>query len=404
VISLDIDVAGQQITGTTTISATATQDLSRFDLDLLGLTVSAIRVDGSAATFARDGRELQVTPAAAIAKGSTFKVDVDYRGTPMLQAVPGLPDLTSGWVWHDGGSYVLAEPDAASTWFPTNDHPSDKATYQFSITAPTDLQVAANGTLTSHEGDVWTYDESDPMASYLATVVVDRLTFTSDPGPNGVTIRNAFPTSVAAAATRSFAVQADMLAYLSTVFGPYPFPVYGAVLAPGIGGAALECQTLSLFDEDTASGGADDVILHELAHQWFGDSVSVANWSEIWLAEGFATYAEWLWSEHTGGQTAAQLAQRTYQGRQWSHPGAPGREEMFGGGVYQRGALTLQALRVTIGDDAFFGTLQDYAAAHKGGVATTADFEAAAEKHSGQDLHAFFQQWLYADAMPALPS
>ena len=347
----------------------------------------------------RDGRELEITPAAPIADGATFTTAVDYAGTPGVQSVPGAGNLREGWIWDaEGGSYVLAEPDGASTWFPGNDHPTDKATFTFAVTAPDDLQVAANGTLSSHDGSTWTYDETDPMATYLATVVVGHLTFTDDPGPDGIQLRNAFTTDVAASAAHTFVVQGDMISYLETLFGPFPFKVYGAVLAPGLGGAAMECQTLSLFD---AHDYSDDVIVHELAHQWFGDSVSVARWEDIWLNEGFATYAEWLWSEHEGRASAADIA-RQQAARHWDPPGAPGADRLFDQFVYVRGALTLQALREAIGDDAFFTTLRTYSSQRRFGLATTADFEATAEQVSGQDLRDLFQSWLYADAMPSL--
>jgi aminopeptidase N len=362
--------------------------------------VSKVTVDDAVAAFSLIDHELVITPQRGIATGATFTTTVTYGGSPAPLPVPSIPKLTSGWLWHDGGSYVLAEPDAASSWFPSNDHPKDKATFTFRVTAPSDLQVIANGTLTAHEGDTWTYDATAPMATYLATVVIDQLTFTSDPSPSGVTIRNAFPTEVAAAAEAGFANQPAMLEWFSSIFGPYPFDVYGAVLAPGIGGAALECQTLSLFDQTSYR---DTIIAHELSHQWFGDSVSIASWKDIWLNEGFATYAEWLWSEHIGEHPAAEIAANAYDARKWQPPGDPGPEGLFGPSVYVRGALTLHALRDTIGDALFFTVLQTYARRFKDKTVSTADFQAVAQEVSGKDLTAFFQSWLYDEAMPGLP-
>jgi aminopeptidase N len=399
-LTLTVDVDAQRLDGVASITATATQALSSFDLDLVGLDVAGVTVDGVPATFLRAGHELVITPARALAAGVTFTTAVTYGGSPQPSFIAGL-DVQSGWIWHDGGSYVLAEPAAAATWFPSSDHPLDKATYTFHIEAPTDLEVAANGLLVTHSNDVWTYEEKEPMATYLATVVIDDLTLTSEAGPSGITIRNALPSEVADRAAQAFARHADMLTWFAAVFGPYPFTAYGAAMAPGIGGAAMECQTMSLFDAGRPPG--EEIIAHELAHQWFGNSVSLASWRDIWLNEGFATYAEWVWEELAGRSTAAELASAVHGGGSWEPPGDPGPDNLFSPSVYQRGALTLQALRVTVGDEAFFKLLQTYTDRFRDKSASTADFVRVAEEISGRDLGPLFQTWLYDPATPPLP-
>lgn len=395
-LRLDVDVARRRIAGVATIDATATQDLSSFDLDLLGLEVRSVSVNGVDASFGRAGRELMVTPARAIAKGSRFTTAVAYDGSPTALHVPGRTNLAEGWTWTGRGSFVLAEPDAASSWFPANDHPRDKASFTFRITAPADLQVVANGTLASRTGNTWVWDERAPMATYLATVVVDRLDITAERGAS-VPIRNAFPIGTPESTRAVFARQGEMLDWFASQFGPYPFDVYGAVLVPGAGGAALEGQTLSLFD---AGQVAESTVAHELAHQWFGDSVSLRSWKDIWLNEGFATYAEWMWSEHIGEHTTAEIAANARDSRQWSPPGDPGAERLFSPSVYVRGALTLEALRVEVGDAAFFATLRAYATRFAGRAVSSAEFIAVAQEMSGKDLAALFSSWLFDAKMP----
>lgn len=399
-VDIRVEPSSGVIDATTTIVATATQSLSSFNFDLSGLVVHAVRVDGRAASSARNGDELVVRPPAIVLAGTTFTTVVAYGGRPEPRTIPGI-GLPCGWVARDGGSYVLSEPDCASTWLPANDHPRDKATFTMHVTVPADLEVAANGNLTGRdevEGGVrWTYEQAAPMATYLATVVIDQLRFTSEPGPRGITIRNAIPEGMTDAAVQDFAPQAEMLGFFSTIFGPYPFDAYGAVLAPDLGGLAIETQTLSLFDERSidGTGRAESTIAHELAHQWFGDSVSVASWRDIWLNEGFATYAEWLWSEHAHATTAAAIAadvsSRSGLDVNLSDPGL---EQLFAPAVYQKGALALQALRETLGDDAFFRVLSSYATRYRGANASIADFEAEAQQVSGVDLTDFFAAWL----------
>jgi aminopeptidase N len=308
---------------------------------------------------------------------------------------------------------VLNEPEGAQTWYPVNDHPSDKATYTFHVTVPDGVSVIANGRLVSQAptGDghsTWTYDETAPMASYLVQLAVGDFRLTSTEGPDGVLIRNAFATPLAADATIDFSRTPDMLQLFAAAFGPYPFDVYGAVVVNDRSQFALETQTLSIFDSSFVDGSVngDDVVAHELAHQWFGDNLTPSTWKDIWLNEGFATYGEWLWHEHVSGTPLKESAQAVYdQLDSKALPGDPGLEHLFDyGAVYQRGALTLQALRLTIGDEKFFTILRTYASRFAGKNVTTADFITVANEVAGLDLLDLFDAWLYREALPALPS
>ncbi len=395
--------------GVTTIEATTTQDLSRFDLDLSGMEVRSVTVDGQAAAVERFGRELVITPSAAIAEGDGFITVVSYSGRP--EPVSEGTDLFEvGWQTDGREAFVLSEPSGAATFFPANDHPTDEATYTFHVTAPSDQVVAANGILRSsddlgHGTTSWTYEARDPMATYLVQIAIGDYELVDGGEVDGVVLRHAFHRSLAAGARVATERTAEMIRVLSEVYGPFPFEAYGVLAVDEGLGVSLETQTLTLIGSDIASAGraADIVLVHELAHQWVGDAVSLSSWKDIWLNEGFATYAEWLFSERTGGLSAAQWARR-YAGVDEfdAPPGDPGPQELFTGTVYIRGGMTLQALRERVGDDDFFALLRTWVEEHSVGSASTADFVALAERVSGEQLDDLFQAWLYADHLPAL--
>jgi aminopeptidase N len=414
-LQLDLDVAAGSIrTADATIDAIATQDLSSFNFDYRGPTIDAIAVNGAPATWERDSGELTITPVAPIANGETFQVDVRYHGKPD----GGADRFDRGW-WATGDAvFTVGEPAGSDVWYPVNGHPLDKATYTLVITVPEPYDVVANGRLASlaradgiagqPSTRTYTWENDEPTASYLVTFHAADLDITTGEGPRDITLIDAFPPELSAREEQIFALAPDMLDVFRKRFGPYPFPVLGhTVFADTEFNAALETQGMISYD---ASAVRETTVAHEIAHQWFGDSVSLARWQDIWLNEGFARYGEVLWAEAAHGEDAAnaivrrQMVQLAMASRMAGSAGVligdPGPDHLFSEAVYSGGALLLHDLRERLGDDDFFRVLRQWASRHRYGNATTADFVALAEEISGQDLGGFFDDWLYTPWTP----
>jgi aminopeptidase N len=391
------------VDATVAVTAKATQHLSRFNLDFRGPKISKVVVNGEPAAFGRKGQELTVTPTASLPAGTTFTAVVTYSGRPGPVRNNSLG--TYGWVPTKDGAVVVAEPDGAPTWLPVNDHPSDKATYSYRLTVPSNLQALANGRPgpTTREGKTTTYQwsEESPMAPYLATVAIGRFDVRRGTVGNVPVITAVDPSfKKSAAALQKTTIKA--VAWESKVFGPYPFATTGGIVDDPKLDYALETQERPVY---AGFAPDDDFIVHELAHQWFGDSVSLKSWPDIWLNEGFATYAEWLWHERGKKDSAKKIFKRYYRQPSRSPifnppPGKPGRRDLFSFSVYIRGAMCLQALRGKVGDKAFFQILKTWASTRRGKNATTADFVAHAEKVSHKQLDGLFKAWLYAKGKP----
>jgi aminopeptidase N len=411
-LRLSYQPATDTLSGTTTLTARATQGLTSFDLDF-ALPVSRVTVDGRPAAFAASGeQELVVTPSRTIPRGRTLTVAVTYSGVPSSVQRYGF----TSWMRTPDGGVAANEPESAWWWFPSNDHPADKATYDVDVKVPQGDQAISNGLLLSQTTrGGWTdfhWRQERPQATYLATLAVGHFDVTHSRSAAGVPVLNAYSPDLdpatAANARASVERTGEIVDFLSGYFGPYPFDSAGGYVPNVTAGFALETQTRVFYSPKFFTKGPNtSVVAHELAHQWYGDSVSLERWSDIWLNEGFAGYAEWLWAEHEHTGTPQQLARAVYDAHPASDPfwtvkpGDPGAANQFDDAVYDRGALAIQALRDTIGDHAFLALLRAWPTQHRYGNGTIAEFEALAEHLSGKDLGAFFTTWLYTTAKPA---
>ncbi|CAN5287942.1 M1 family metallopeptidase [soil metagenome] len=410
----DLDLRYRPVTnrldGVAMITATSTQVLERFSLDLSRLRVSRVRIEGQrGARFTQTTHKLTITPARPLPAGAAFTVVIDYAGSPMPRASRW---GTVGWEELADGVIVAAQPSGAPTWFPCNDVVSDKAGYSIRVSTDPAYTVICNGVLEEHRvisgQGVWRYQQLQPTATYLATVQIGRYATTAADW-DGVPGVLAYPKVIEARVFADFGRLGQMMALFQRLFGEYPFDGYAIVVTPDVLEIPLEAQALAIFGSNHADGdgGSERLVAHELAHQWFGNSVGLAGWKHIWLNEGFACYSEWLWSEERGGMSADGLARqfrRDLSGRALDITvGDPGPDLMFDDRVYKRGALTLHALRRTIGDEAFFGLLAAWVREHRYGTVTTDDFRALAGTFSDKPLDRLFDGWLFSTSLPRLP-
>lgn len=411
------------------IHAVATQNLSRFNLDFQGLKVRQVTVDGRIAHWERRlDHELIITPRRGLPAGREFTVWVRYDGVPRTLFFDS--DLAAGFIHTDDGAVIAGQPEVAANWFPVNDHPLDKASYTFIVTVPKGLEVVATGRLmdrwTRGPSTTWVWQANEPLAPYLATATIGQFRVRSyrtragtrmwdavDPDLYGEPSDPKDPDSASLGhyVDHGLALQERMMKFLGRRFGSYPFSTGGG-LADDDDELffALETQTRSIYSKYffIDAFNAEAVVVHEVAHQWFGDHVALARWQDIWLNEGPATYAEWLWSNRRGFGSEDEIFAFWYDVFPADDPfwqlqiGDPGPAALFDFAVYIRGGMTLHALRREIGNQRFFNLLRRWQSKRAGGHGTTPQFIRLAERIAGRQLDDFFQTWLFEPGRPAL--
>ncbi|MEU7061504.1 M1 family metallopeptidase [Streptomyces sp. NPDC046197] len=413
-LTLDYRPGPNRLAGTARLNAIAGRAaLNEFHLNLADFRVGRVKVDGRAPHYAHRGGRLRIRPSKPIRAGAAFTVEVHWSGNPKPVSSPwgGI-----GWEELEDGALVASQPVGAPSWYPCNDRPADKASYQISVTTPSAYAVVAGGRLltrtTKASTTTWVYEQPAPTSSYLVGLSIGRYqtVLLGDPGEGGVPQYGHVPAPLLHRFSRDFARQPAMMALFQELFGPYPFGEYAVVVTEEELDVPVEAQGLSLFGANHVDGASsfERLVAHELAHQWFGNSVSIADWRHIWLNEGFAKYAEWLWSERSGGPAAAQLAAAAHR-KLSSLPedlrlSDPGRKRMFDDRLYERGGLVLHAVRCALGDEAFFRMLRSWAGVHRGGTVTTGTFTAHAARFAGRPLDDLFAAWVEETALPPLPT
>ena len=343
--------------------------------------------------------------------GATFEVKIAYAGQPGELSYAG----ESNWLHSDVEALAMNEPHMAPWWFAASDHPSDKAIFDLRMSVPHGNQVISNGMQRgkAKRGKRFTtyhWAGGGPMATYLAFAAIGKFEVAKGVfagRPWLVAVSKQIPRAGRVEGMRVLKRTPAYTRWLETKLGPYPFSSTGGVITSLHSGFALENQTRPIYEQMGDNAGARSTVIHELAHQWFGDSVAVKQWDDIWLNEGAATFMEVIWAESNGGMNAQDWMTGNYDANAptsqfWElRLDAPGKAFIFDGIIYERGAMVFQALRHRLGDEVFWPMIRGYVAKYRHANASIADFRAFAAATTGEDLTGFFDAWLSGTTKPA---
>jgi len=406
-IKLRFDPGENNLHADVTMKAKDVHPISEIPIDFVGFDIDSVTVNGNPAKFQRNGQKLLVSTSAARSAGSSFTVETVYHGVPKPIASPAVFGLNEGWFTFKDGSVTVCEPNIAHAWFPCNDLPTQKATFEFDVQAPADYRVIANGV----ESKPGHFAMSHPSLTCMAIVAIGKYAEIDEPGPAGMTIRNFVPKGQEDRYRKVLDSEKELLTILTEKLGPYPWETCGTITLPDavtsvsqlMAGAALETTSIPVFGPSTTD---KSTLIHELCHQWMGDCVSVTHWAEdIWWVEGFAGYSEQLLVEHEQGHAAYLAAMKslaTSNKANWQAPGKLGVTTMFGNGSYVSGCLLFHALRTKLGDDLFFKAVRTFIDRNKYGNASDQDWIEITSKLTGHDMKPFFDSWLFGAHQPDL--
>lgn len=408
-IRLVIEPASAKIDAHVTITATAIMEgLEQVTLDFIGYEIQQVSVDGALGDYFRLADKLAVDLPPGLSGGQTFTIDVHYSGEPSTRSSPYVPFIShvGPFFNEDGTFFVTSEPDGARFWIPCNDHPRDKALFRFELLVPGGLTGVANGQLVETQfgiggaftgevpGDrfIWVHDY--PMATAFATVAVGNYVRVEGWSPSGIPLRSYVFTGQEAAMQANHETVGEAIEWMGELLGQYPFEAFGYVVVPGFN-ASLETQTMVVLSEESMN--SEQVLIHELAHMWFGDWVSLDSWGEMWRSEGFATYFSLLWETRQDPADIEPIFSDWNEGIQGNPSGYrlnnPPSAQLFGRDSYLKGALLVGALRREMGNQAFFDGLRGYFELYGGKSATHEELQEVMEAASSLDLNAFFSEW-----------
>jgi aminopeptidase N len=401
----------ETLDGVETLIFRSTEDAEEFQLDFgSSLTAAAVRLDGHQAKFRERGKDLVVQ--APVRKDERYTLAVRYRGTPKPVAAPTTRDdfSTVGWEITDTGeTWTMQEPFGAYSWYAVNDHPSDKALYDFTLATRTPWVGVANGKLQSRRQSSgstvtgWHLDE--PAASYLVTVAFGNFTMTKDRSKSGVPLTYWTPRGDASA-VRSLQVAGDELDWIEDKLGPYPFSSLGLIVVDSNSG--METQTMITLG-DTDYTLSPSVVVHEMVHQWYGDQVTPRDWRDVWMNEGMTMYLQMLWdSQHFGIPLRDMLFDVSREaGRMRASAGPPANYDpaTFGeGNIYYLPAMMWDELRRRVGDKEFWSLVKAWPRSHDNTNASYDDITAWWSDKTGLKLRPFFDQWLLGRTSPPFPT
>ncbi len=423
VVSLTLnDQLSEIVAGSARIDVLVLKKTSLIDFDFGEMKTSKVTVDSKPASFTHKNGRLEVTLAEAANPGTKLVIEVAYSGKPkdglIMSADKDKKPSAVGDNW----------PNRVHYWIPTFDHPSAKATVTFNITAPAGDEVVANGKLdrvetTANGARTWTYSEGVPIPPYCMIIAVGQFARLEPSRRAPVPITYYVPKSEGHLALKGFAPTIPSLEYFHELIAPYPYEklamIVGATRYGGMENSSAIVFTTTLFDPKPSSKismpygiprGTVNLISHEIAHQWFGDSVTESTWADLWLSEGFATYFAGLFLQHAEGEAAFQdymkrAAETVFDYEKKKPTPIFDRDtenllDLLNPNNYQKGGWVLHMLRSSLGDDVFFRGIRDYYHTHKETTATTEDLRVALEKASGKDLSGFFKRWIYESGHP----